>query len=421
MSLRSLTEALRDFRERPSGSAFLVAFAILVPIMLVTGAALDYGMAWQARQKLDVAAQSAAAAAVAQSRALRAILPDSPLEDMMEKGRGRADMVFNAQKPNVQNVRTNFRLERTSERSTFLASMEYDAMLPSVFLRLIGIRDLSLRGRATALWVARDALIDDDFHEWESDLQASGTKAYAPLKGWVSGLRLRPGGSPILQLSDARRYFGDPPPPQIKVALELDTGVDSGFIAKKFSAEPGHHQIRYWYRDQASNEMIAPAWFCGMREEDVRWMVMRDRSLAGNTNRISVHLMLEAGAKAPTNDLGFHAGNRIDACYSSGGRWIERIIKVDIATRGDYWIAFRPEGKLDALGPLIANILVCREPCAQDNGDPRPVRSYFPWRNDELLFEDRFLAGGDNPIAVSPIGGGQGLGDYAGGLDGLAA
>mgnify|MGYP006273835277 CR=1 FL=1 len=154
MPLKTLVEALRDFRERPSGSALMVAAAILVPIMLLTGAALDYGMAWQARQKLDAAAQSAAAAAVAQSRALRAILPDAPIEDMMEKGRGRADMVFNAQKPNVQNVRTNFRLERTSERSTYLASMEYDAQVPSVFLRLIGIRDLNLQGRATALWLS---------------------------------------------------------------------------------------------------------------------------------------------------------------------------------------------------------------------------------------------------------------------------
>ncbi len=412
MSLKALAQAVEDFRSRPSGNAILIALAILLPIMLLTGAALDYGMAWQARRKLDVAAQSAAAAAVAQSRALRAIFPDVPLEDMMEKGRGRADMVFNAQKPNVQNVRTNFRLERTSERSTYLASVEYEALMPSVFMRLVGLRELSLRGRATALWVARDALLDDDFSDYEAEVRAAGTKAFAPLNGWVSGLRLRPGGSPVMPLSAADRYPGAPPPPGVAVALELDTGIDSGFIAKKFSADPGLHQVRYWYRDQARNETLAPAWLCGAREEDVMWMTSRDRSLAGNTNRMSVHLVLDDGGRPPSNDLGFHAGNRIDACYSSGGRWIERVIKVDIATRGDYWIAFRPEGKLDSIGPLIANILVCREPCARDNGDPRPApSSNFPWRTDEVLFEDRFTSVGENPIANSPPNGASGW-DY---------
>lgn len=409
MPIKTLAQALRDVRSRPSGSAILIALVILLAIMLLTGAALDYGMAWQARRKLDVAAQSAAAAAVAQSRALRAILPDVPLDDMMEKGRGRADMVFNAQKPNVQNVRTNFRLDRTSERSTYLASMEYEAQLPSVFMRLVGIRDLSLRGRATALWVARDALLDDDFNDYEAEVRAAGTKAFAPLNGWVSGLRLRPGGSPIMQLSAADRYPGAPPPPGVAVALELDTGIDSGFIAKKFSADPGLHQVRYWYRDQARNEMVAPAWLCGAREEDVLWMTSRDRSLAGNTNRMSVHLLLDEGGKPPSNDLVFHSGNRIEACYSSGGRWIERVIKVDIATRGDYWIAFRPEGRLDSIGPLIANILVCREPCSRDNGEPRAMANNFPWRADELLFEDRFTSTGENPIANSPPSGPSGF------------
>ena len=408
MPLKSLAEAVQEMRARSSGSAIMVVLMILLPIMVLTGAALDYGMAWQARRKLDVAAQSAAAAAVAQSRALRAILPDVPVEDMMEKGRSRADMVFNAQKANVQNVRTNFRLERTSERSTYLASMEYEAQLPSVFMRLIGIREISLQGRATALWVARDALLDDDFNDYEAEVRAAGTKAFAPLNGWVSGLRLRAGGSPIMQLSAADKYPGAPPPPGVAVALELDTGVDSGFIAKKFSADPGMHQVRYWYRDQARNEMVAPAWLCGAREEDVMWMQSRDRSLAGNTNRMSVHLVLDGGGKPPSNDLGFHAGNRIDACYSSGGRWIERVIKVDIATRGDYWLAFRPEGKLDSIGPLISNILVCREPCARDNGEPRSMVSNFPWRTDELLFEDRFTSTSENPIANSPPSGPSG-------------
>ena len=400
MFMSRILQHLREMREQ-LGNLPLIAAAVLVPLALVTGTALDYGMSYQVQKKLDQAAQSAAAAAVAQSRALRAIHPAVQPEEMMERGRGRADMVFNAQKPNVRNVKTNFRLERAAEPNTYIATFDYDAVQPTIFLRLLGIRDLALQGNARATWVARDALIDDDFQEFESDVRASGTKTYAPVNGWLSNARLRSSGSSVMQLADASRYGGSKPD-NVTVAVELDVGVGNSFIAKKFSADPGLHQLRYWYREQARNESLAPAWLCSTREDDLAWMSSRDRSLVGNTNQISVHLMPDSG-KSPTSDMAFASGNRIDTCYSSGGRWIERMVKIDIITRGDYWIAFHAEGKADGIGAAIANIVLCREPCAQDDGAPRPPVQNFPWVTGDLLFEDRFTTTeGPNPIAVSP-------------------
>lgn len=406
MFLSRIWQNLREMRAH-LGNLPLMAAAVLVPLALVTGTALDYGMSYQVRQKLDQAAQSAAAAAVAQSRALRAIQPNVQPEDMMERGRGRADMVFNAQKPNVRNVKTNFRLERGTEPNTYIATFDYDAAQPTIFLRLLGIRDLTLQGNARATWVARDALIDDNFSEFESEVRALGKKAYVPVNGWLSNARLRASGTPIMQLADASRYGGDKPD-HVTVAVELDVGVGNSFIAKKFSADPGLHQLRYWYCEQARNESIAPAWLCSTREDDLAWMSARDRSLVGNTNQLSVHLMPDVG-RLPTSDMAFASGNRIDACYSSGGRWIERLVKFDIITRGDYWIAFHADGKSDGIGAAIANIVVCREPCAQDDGAPRPPVQNFPWAAGDLLFEDRFTTTeGPNPIAVSPSRGKSG-------------
>ena len=191
------------------------------------------------------------------------------------------------------------------------------------------------------------------------------------------------------------------------MVFELDVGAGNSFIAKKFSADPGLHQLRYWYREQGRNDMIAPAWLCATREDDFAWASARDRSLAGNTSQLSVHLLPDNG-KVPSSEILFASGNRIDSCYSSGGRWIERVVKIDIVTRGDYWVAFRAEGKPDSLGAAVTNIVLCREPCAQDDGSPRAPVNHFPWRMDEILFEDRFTSDAPNPIAASPARGKSG-------------
>lgn len=263
---------------RPEGSrGILFAALALIPLAAGTGAALDFGMGFLMREKLDAVAQSALASALAQSRELRDGRYNVTVEDMQLKGRGRADLVFNAQKPNLRDIRTTYTLRRGAEANVFDARVSYVASVNTVFLRFAGLPELEIAGAAMTTWVARDALIDDKFELQQADIVAAERKVLPPPSGWWSSARTKVNGAPVVQLADARRYDGPPPPDDVKIAVELDTVDGNVFISKKFAAEPGAHQLRYWYRDRAEDRQVAPAWLCGTREEDVAWMRARQQ------------------------------------------------------------------------------------------------------------------------------------------------
>ena len=386
--------------ERHAGRLSLLVALALIPLAALTGVAIDYGMAFVMRQKLDAVAHSALGSALAQSRSLRSGSYDVSVEEMELKGRGRADLVFNAQKPNLRDLRTTFTLKRNGPSNVFDARVAYAASINTVFLRFVGFQELEIDGAATTVWVARDALIEDRFTEQETEVAAAGRKAFPAPAGWQSSARTRLGGVPVVQLAAAAGYPGPRPPEGVRTAIELDTPDGNVAVSKKIAAEPGPHQLRYWYRDRVQDEYTAPAWLCGTREEDVEWMSARDRSSVGDTNRMSVYLSGNEGA-APPVAATLNATTRIDSCYSSGYRWIERAVKIDILTRGDYWLTFRGEGRSDGTGAAVANVLFCREPCSDDGGLAAPSANY-PWRPGDLIFEDRFVSAADNPIAESP-------------------
>jgi hypothetical protein len=378
----------QDHHRPEGGRAILFAALALIPLAAGTGAALDFGMRFLMSQKLDAVAQSALASALAQSRELRDGRYNVTVEDMELKGRGRADLVFNAQKPNLRDIRTTFTLRRTGVSNVFDARVAYVASVNTVFLRFAGLPELEIEGAARTTWFARDALIDDKFEEHQADVLAAERKVVPPPSGWWSNARTKINGAPVVQLAAAERYPGPPPPDIVKVAAELDTADGNVFITKRFAAEPGPHQLRYWYRDRAEDRQVAPAWLCGTREEDVAWMGARGVGPAADTNRLGVYLSGSAGKVTPPAET-LNASTRIDSCYSSGHRWIERVVKIDILARGDYWLTFRGEGRSDRTGAAVANILFCREPCMDDGGMPPPVNNY-PWRVGELLFEENF-------------------------------
>jgi hypothetical protein len=389
------------WRRDSAGNVAVFSALALIPLLTLTGAAVDFGMSLYARQRLDAAVQSAAAAAIAQARALRAARAEVSDFEFETRGRSRADLVFNAQKPSVRNVRTQFSMTRSPATNTYLVNIEYEAAIGTVFLRLAGISELNLRGSASASWIARDAIFEERFETYENDVLASGAKTLAGMAGWATnGLARAPSGGP-LRLVPTRIFGASAPPDDLRVALELDSGAINSFVSRKFSAEPGVHHIRYWYRDGSANRMIEPAWLCATRLEDVDWMKARDADAASDTSLVSAYLTIDVGNVPPT-EASLTNVARIDACYNSGARWIERIIKVDIAVRGDYWLTFRAEGRADGRAGAISNMVVCRDPCANDDGSPRPVADNSPWSRDQLLFEDVFSATGDNPIAVSP-------------------
>lgn len=380
-----------------AGRAALLAALTLVPLASAAGAAIDLGMKVYVRQKLDAAAESALAAALAQSRSLRASRWDVSVEEMEAKGRGRADLVFNAQKPSVRDITTAFTLTRVSVEAGYVARVSYAAQVNTQFLRFFGVKTLDLAGDAATQWIARDALIDDRFAEFEEEARARGAKSVASPVDWiVSG---RAGPAP-LRFADPSRYDGAAPPDVVRVAAELEAPGGRVTMSKKLSAEPGPHLLRYWYRDRSADFAGAPAWLCATREEDVDWMGRRERGAAGDAGRMSVYLVPD-GKKGAPGDFSLGSSSRLDSCFGSGGRWIERVIRIDILTRGDYWLSFRREGAAEGPGPAIANILFCREPCADAASAPRPAADFYPWKPGELLFEDRFQTRGEQPLARS--------------------
>lgn len=399
--MRRFMAVLARWRRDSAGNIAVLAALGLIPLLTLTGAAVDFGMSLYARQRLDAAVQSAAAAAIAQARALRAARAEVSDLELETRGRSRADLVFNAQKPSVRNVRTQFSMTRTPASNTYLVNIEYEAAIGTVFLRLAGMSELNLRGSASASWIARDAIFEERFEDYEKDVLASGAKMLSGMAGWATnGLARAPSGS-MLRLVPTRTFGASAPPDDVRVALELDSGAINSFVSRRFSAEPGVYHIRYWYRDGGASRMIEPAWLCATRLEDVDWMKARDADASSDTSLVSTYLTVDVGNVPPT-EASLTNVARIDACYNSGARWIERIVKVDIAARGDYWLTFRAEGRADGRAGAISNMIVCRDPCAYDDGSSRPAADNSPWSRDQLLFEDVFSTSGENPIAFSP-------------------
>ncbi len=389
-----------SYADNPAGRRLLLIALALIPFAACAGVGMDFGMSFMMRQRLDAVAQSALASALAQSRALRDGHSNVSVEEMELKGRGRSDLVFNAQKPNLRDIRTTFTLTRQATSNVFDAKVTYVASINTTFLRFVGVRDLDVAGEAVTTWVARDALIDEDFDEQQVELAGLARKLLPAQAGWQSDDRTRGGQGGVIQLAVAERYPGPPPPKGVKIALELDTENGNTAVSRKVSLEPGAHQLRYWYRDRVENDRTLPAWLCGTREDDIEWMTARDQGRVGGTNRMSVYLSAATGP-APPPAMTLNASTRVDSCYSSGYRWIQRAVKIDILSRGDYWLTFRGEGRPDGIGAAIANILFCREPCADEGVLPPPTSNY-PWRPGELLFEDRFTSSGLDPLATSP-------------------
>ncbi|MFM2444370.1 MAG: hypothetical protein RJB09_1556, partial [Pseudomonadota bacterium] len=284
-----------SYADNPTGRRLLLVALALIPLAACAGVGMDFGMSFMMRQRLDAVAQSALASALAQSRALRDGHSNVSVEEMELKGRGRSDLVFNAQKPNLRDIRTTFTLTRQATSNVFDAKVTYVASISTTFLRFVGVRDLDVAGEAATTWVARDALIDEKFEDQHVEIAGLARKLLPAQAGWQSDDRTRGGQGGVIQLAVAERYPGPPPPKGVKIALELDTENGNTAVSRRVSLEPGAHQLRYWYRDRVENDRTLPAWLCGTREDDIEWMTARDHGRVGGTNRMSVYLSVATG------------------------------------------------------------------------------------------------------------------------------
>ncbi len=133
-----------------------ITFAILiVPVLLAVGAALDYSMAYDVRQRLQHAADAAAISAIAeQSPGVIASL-QSGNSGHLELATKDAQAWFDAEMTSNLKAKItdlNFEVERSG--SFFTSVVTYEAEVPTSFMKLAGLTNVTVSGEARATYAA---------------------------------------------------------------------------------------------------------------------------------------------------------------------------------------------------------------------------------------------------------------------------
>jgi Flp pilus assembly protein TadG len=202
--------------------------------------------------------------------------------------------------------------------------------------------------------------------------------------------------------------FTDPIPAGSNLhSAELDcdngsNGVGNSSISTKQTLSIGNYELRYYYNSRVNYPNYNPTYICGSSANDVSWASDTNSGAAspsGNmlsnklkTNQINVYLDKDATGTPPlhqtldgTQNLG--GSNLIDVCvYAGQYNWIERSVRIYVATAGDYWLSFAADGASDTFGGAIADIRLCQGTCSGSVQDNFPS----PWQTSTNLFEDTF-------------------------------
>ncbi len=185
--------------------------------------------------------------------------------------------------------------------------------------------------------------------------------------------------------------------------LDCDNGHGSAgnsSISTKTYLAAGTYELRWDYAARIPNYYYGTSYICGSTASDTSWANdgSYENGFTGHarTNQINVYLDQDSTGTLPTHStldgtqtLG--GANLVDECvYSSG--WIERSVKITIATPGSYWLSFAADGANDSFGGQLDNIRLCTTACAGTAWDDFPSSwlSASNGGNDVTLFEDTF-------------------------------
>ncbi len=140
--------------DRNGNIAFTFAI-LIVPVLLAVGAALDYSVAYDVRQRLQHAADSAAISAIAeQSPGVIASL-QSGKSGLLNVATKDARVWFDAAVENHLKAKItdlNFEVERSG--SFFTSVVTYEAEVPTSFMKLAGLTNVTVSGEARATYAA---------------------------------------------------------------------------------------------------------------------------------------------------------------------------------------------------------------------------------------------------------------------------
>ena len=182
-------------------------------------------------------------------------------------------------------------------------------------------------------------------------------------------------------------------------SVELDCNGNSSMSTKVY-VPAGSYELRYFYKARVSYPEYAPAFICGSAASDVSWATNL-RAVGGplptalKTNQINAYFDLDANGPplhTTLDGLQTLAGsNLIDVCVYSAN-WIERSVRINVATAGFYWLSFAADGTNDTYGGQIDNVRLCQKTCAGTLQDNFPA-SWLAANNGGVLkelFRDRF-------------------------------
>ena len=186
--------------------------------------------------------------------------------------------------------------------------------------------------------------------------------------------------------------------PQGTHSAELDCDNGSGSagnssISTKAYLPAGYYELRYNYRSRVDYPNYDPTYICASTMSDLSWANDANGGYGTRTNEINVYFDQSVNGAAPPTHTTLDGsqqlagGNLIDVCLY-GPNWLERSVKIKVATTGYYWLSFAADGHNDSYGGQLDNIRLCVEQC---NGN---LQDNFPtsWTSNLTLFEDNFDA-----------------------------
>jgi len=143
--VRTLWRRLREFRADARGNTMILFGFALIPMVGITGAALDYSRAVTLRSELNAIADSAALQAVSMTSI--AALPNTP-----DNGKASAESFFRGEARTLKEQFTLDNVTVTVKKSVtdITATVSYTATSPNYFMPVLGLQTTAVHGSATS-------------------------------------------------------------------------------------------------------------------------------------------------------------------------------------------------------------------------------------------------------------------------------
>jgi len=196
-----------------------------------------------------------------------------------------------------------------------------------------------------------------------------------------------------------------------EVELDCDNGsatAGNSSISTSIYLPAGAYELRYNYQSREDYIDYTPTYICGTTANDLNWANSTQLTSSANvhnalrTNQINVYLDANTDGTIPlhttmdgTEKLG--GSNLIDMCVYAQNYWIQRSVRINITSAGNYWLSFAADGANDSYGGQLDNIMLCNGTCSGSVSDNFPTA----WASGTTLFQDTF----ESPSYVSGANG----------------